>query len=355
VIVHTTNPLPGSAPGTADPTGGQPHLSMAEVAELADRHFGLAGELAPLSSERDQNLRISTVGRGDYVLKVANSCEGTGILDVQNAALQACEGKPIGALLPRLLASRSGRYIEFVEHAGRRHAVRALTMLPGVSMSKVAGSRSLRESVGAAAADLDQAWQCLSATVARRFPWDMTRAADARRHLGCFAEGEVRKLLEAVFADAEATTLPALAALPAQWIHNDLNLNNLLVDPARPGLLTGIIDLGDMMRAPRVVEIGIVAAHQCMREPDPLARAAEAIAAYRRRLPLASAEVALLPRIMALRLAMAVTIQVAHAATTRDGHFDASVHGSFVTTLAAIAAHGWDAAAGRMRRLLESR
>jgi Ser/Thr protein kinase RdoA (MazF antagonist) len=338
--------------GAGGEASAQPRLSLAELAEIADSRFGLTGHISPLSSERDQNALIASAKQGDFVLKVANAAEGIEILSVQNAALQAVEGAPIGSLLPRLIASRAGRLIEFVQHADRRHAVRALTKLPGVPLSQAAGSRRLRESVGAAAAELDRAWSRLPASVARRFPWDMTRASDARRHLGRLAASEVRELLTAVFDEAESVTLPGLAALPAQWIHNDLNLNNLLVDADRPGLLTGIIDLGDMMRAPRVVEVGIAAAHQCVREADPLAAAAEVVDAYRKRLPLTHGELALLPRVMALRLAMAVTIQVVHAATTGDGHFDQAMHGRFLEVIGALVGHGWDAAGRRMTRLL---
>jgi len=332
----------------------QPHLTLAELAEIAETRFGLIGDITPLSSERDQNALIATRDEGEFVLKVANASEGIDILNVQNAALRIVEGEAIGSLLPRLLASRSGRPVEFVEHAGRRHATRALTKLPGIPLSQVMRSARLRRSVGAAAAELDRAWSRLGATVQRRFPWDMTRATEARRHVALIEAREARELLARVFDEAESVTLPGLAALPAQWIHNDLNLNNLLVREVGSAELTGIIDLGDMMRAPRAIEVGIAAAHQCVEEGDPLAIAAEVVDAYGAVTPLTAVEVALVPRIMALRLAMAVTIQVAHTASAGAGHFELAAHRRFLDVISEITASGWEAAARRMAKLLRA-
>ena len=56
-------------------TAEQPRLTAEEAGALARDHFGLTGTLAPLTSERDQNFRLTTAEGLTYVLKIANAAE----------------------------------------------------------------------------------------------------------------------------------------------------------------------------------------------------------------------------------------------------------------------------------------
>ena len=66
---------------------------------------------------------------------------------------------------------------------------------------------------------------------------------------------------------------PALPGLRAQAIHNDLNLYNVLVDPRDHDVIAGILDFGDMVRAPLVNDLAVAASYQLEPGADPLAPA----------------------------------------------------------------------------------
>src|SRR5262249_7775315 len=136
--------------------------------------------------------------------------------------------------------------------------------------------------------------------------------ARARSHLALIAEQEQRDLLETVILNAE-TILPSLRRLRFQWIHHDLNLNNLLINPEEPHRLSGVIDLGDMLRAPRIVEVAIASAHQAVKAEEPVTAALDVATAYNSVSPLTTDELVLLRPLMAARLTMAVLFQRAHA------------------------------------------
>jgi Ser/Thr protein kinase RdoA (MazF antagonist) len=57
-----------------------PSFSASEAQMLADRHFGLTGEIEPLYSERDQNFRLRT-SSGDWTLKIASVEEAPEVID----------------------------------------------------------------------------------------------------------------------------------------------------------------------------------------------------------------------------------------------------------------------------------
>jgi Ser/Thr protein kinase RdoA (MazF antagonist) len=331
----------------------RPNLPPAELADIGRRIFGVAGEVKPLTSERDQNAVIAD-GFAAYVLKVASAGDDPDIIRLQNTAMTLAGRHQPRLPVPRVVQSKDGNGLEFIEFGGKRHAVRLLTRLPGVAIGSLQRPRQLLRNVGAAAAHLDEALAVLEAPHVNDMPWDMSRASDMRAGLTHIGDMDQRQVLATVLDDAAAVTLPALAALPDQWIHNDFNLNNLLAEPEQPDRLSGIIDFGDVLRTARVVEIAIAAAHLGSREPNQLDGTIEVITGYHRVSELSRSEIVLLPRLMALRAAMAVLGRTMHVARVGVGHFDLKPIESYLRYIALLSSGGLDAMGERFGNLLAS-
>ncbi|MEE4417602.1 phosphotransferase, partial [Klebsiella pneumoniae] len=77
------------------------------------------------------------------------------------------------------------------------------------------------------------------------------------QHVGA----ERRKLVSDVLAEFARTVPGVRSSLKTQIIHNDFNLHNILVDPAEPLEIAGIIDFGDMVFAPRVNDLAVALAY----------------------------------------------------------------------------------------------
>ena len=89
------------------------------------------------------------------------------------------------------------------------------------------------------------------------------------------ADGDAADVLERFTADV----LPRLRALPAQAIHNDANEHNVLIGD--DGDVCGLIDFGDLCRAPRACGLAVACAYAMALLPVPERQ----VAAARRRLP----------------------------------------------------------------------
>ena len=64
-----------------------PRFDTAAAERIARDQFAVAGRASALTSERDQNFRLTTPDGCDYVLKIANPREDRAVTNLQTAAL----------------------------------------------------------------------------------------------------------------------------------------------------------------------------------------------------------------------------------------------------------------------------
>jgi Ser/Thr protein kinase RdoA (MazF antagonist) len=100
-----------------------------------------------------------------------------------------------------------------------------------------------------------------------------------------------------------AETAPRLSALPQQVIHNDGNLDNLLVDD-RATQVVAVLDFGDVVRTARVLDLAVVASYLLPADDQYSASDTldQLIAGWESALPLEPDERELLPRLVLARL-----------------------------------------------------
>jgi Ser/Thr protein kinase RdoA (MazF antagonist) len=281
-----------------------PSLDMAGLAQALRGHWGLEGALHPLGGERDRNFRLDREGGAPLLVKLAHRDEDPAITGFQTMALLHLEGTAPDLPLPRVLRARGGATERAHPAAdGRSCLLRVLTYLPGRPVAAPAPA----EALGALTARLDAALSGFSHPAdGRRLLWDIREAPALRAFLPDVADAGLRGLAEAALDRFERGPSAALAALPMQVIHNDLNPHNVLADA--DGKLAGIIDFGDMVRAPLLQEVATACAYLVRPGVAPLAGPAAFVAGYRRVLPLPDEQAALLPALIATRMAMTVLI-----------------------------------------------
>lgn len=317
-----------------------PRFSQRDAERLAFDLFAVAGSAGILSSERDQNFRLVAAGGRTFILKIANAAEDRLALTGQNALLLHLAEAAPDLPVPRLIAASDGSAMRLAAgEGGQMHPVRLLTCLPGeVAAARPRGSAFRRE-LGRVAARLDRAL----ATIDWRMPdqgliWDLRHTAKLRALLDHFEVRRQRLLAERALNLFDAIVAPCLDRLPAQAIHNDLNGNNLLVDPARPDAVSGIIDFGDAVCSARVFEVAVAAAHQTFLQADPIAAAADVVGGYFESEPPTQDEAVALPVLILARLAVRMGVIAGRRLTHPDSaHFDPSVEASVWRTMEIIA------------------
>ncbi|MCP4544220.1 MAG: aminoglycoside phosphotransferase, partial [Chloroflexi bacterium] len=92
-----------------------PSFSIEQVKDIANKLYGITGNLFPLDSERDQNFRISTEAGDQFVIKIANSAEDPAIIDMQLEALEHIALVDPKLPVPKILFSRNGSAIEQIQ------------------------------------------------------------------------------------------------------------------------------------------------------------------------------------------------------------------------------------------------
>jgi 4-aminobutyrate aminotransferase-like enzyme/Ser/Thr protein kinase RdoA (MazF antagonist) len=225
---------------------------------------------------------------------------------MQIQALEHIAAVDPGLPVPRILLSRNGLALEQIEaDGGVRHLLLVLTYLPGRDPQGSETERALLRPVGACLARLARALRGFYHPAADyELLWDLKQAAKLSGYLHFIPDPEHRHLAAYFLDRFESKVQPELPKLRAQVIHNDFAPNNFIVADDDPGEIVGIIDFGDMIYSLLVTDLATTIAQILLDHVDPVAAAAQIIAAYHEIIPLEPAELSLLYDLIAMRLTM---------------------------------------------------
>jgi len=284
-----------------------PNFDASVVAESVAEQFGLAGDYVLLVSERDQNFCLTTGNTDRYLVKVASPVEPHEVSDFQIAALSHLASCGVSGV-PRNVQTRSGENHGSIQSDdGAVLYLRVLTWLNGSLLDDSEITPEMANSLGDRLAELDIALSSFEhESDGQASLWDTQRAGQLRGLLVHVSDSVVRQQLEAILDVFEEDIAPALKSLPRQVIHNDANTENILLDTS--GDLSGIIDFGDLLRAPRIIEVSTAAAYVRPSDGDPLQLLAPLVAGYHQKNPLSASELDVLFDLILTRLAMTVIL-----------------------------------------------
>ncbi|MGH6931964.1 MAG: aminotransferase class III-fold pyridoxal phosphate-dependent enzyme [Dongiaceae bacterium] len=244
-----------------------PTFSLANIERLADRHFGLTGEIKPLYGERDQNSRLREANGDEWVLKIASIEEDPAAVDCQTRAMRHVERFDPTLPVPRVRRARDGSDIVMVpDGKGVQHCFYVLSFLKGDLAEKHPVGDNFIENTGRLVARLGLAMRGFfhPAAGGRDLLWDVRMAPRYLDHVDKLSRREHRALARDVLTGLIERVLPRLDGFRSQIIHGDVHPQNMVVDPAVPTRITGIIDFGDMLHAPIALDVGNLAAEFLM-------------------------------------------------------------------------------------------
>jgi Ser/Thr protein kinase RdoA (MazF antagonist) len=175
-------------------------------------------------------------------------------------------------------------------------------------MSAVSVTPKLVQHFGRCAANLDLALANYEhAGDSQVLLWDLQRAGDLRE-LITYVEGpELRAAVSLCLDDFDSRVQPKLPSLRRQVIHGDLNVDNVLVADDRESI-AGVIDFGDMVRAPLIMEIAIAASYLRVGDGEALSLIAPFITGFNSITALKDVELELLFDLIRARLVATITI-----------------------------------------------
>ena len=284
-----------------------PDLSADEAAEVARARFGVSGRARPLVSERDQNFAIWADDGSAWVLKVSNAAEDRGVVEMEVAAIARIAALDPGLPVPVARQALDEEPIATVEVRGTDHLVRLLPLLPGRNPRPDELDGGAVRELGVVVARVAHALRGFFHPAAgRRIAWDQQHLPTLFGHAALVTDPSRRALLDQVTARFAERVAPAFPTLRAQVIHNDLTLDNLLLDDG--GQVTGIIDFGDMAHTALVLDVPATLQSLFRERVDILEVAAQFLEGYVSVMPLEAAEADLLGDLLAGRMAQTILI-----------------------------------------------
>lgn len=267
-------------------------IDETEAAELLEQHYGIAGAVERVPTERDDTFRVRASG-GDVVLKLAHPLDGADLIDLQVRALQHARRDP-DLPLQSIVPTRAGALVA----AWNGRLARVFEWMPGRPARGLAPTPRQLQAAGRLLGRLNLALADFEHPAARRqLPWDLEQVPLLRE----LATGPATEIVDRF----ESTVLPRLRDLPHQVVHNDFHPGNLLVDDEQT--IVGILDFGDTVHTARVNDLGVALAYLSTGS-SPWEAARPMIAGFDEVVGLLPEEHALLPHLVAGRLAQRVLL-----------------------------------------------
>jgi Ser/Thr protein kinase RdoA (MazF antagonist) len=184
--------------------------------------------------------------------------------------------------------------------------LRVIEFIEGVEIEKVSDiSTKLLKDVGQTIAEFDRCMQGFDHPAANRnHRWNLAQAGRHADKIARVEEPGKRALLQWGF-DQWLGVENMLPGLPWQYIHGDLNRENILVDNGR---ISGLVDFGDGCMNPTVCDLAIALAYFMMDQKNPLELARVLVGGYEIIRCLDAAERQVLIPLVCGRLAVSIVI-----------------------------------------------
>ena len=287
-----------------------PPLNEKHAIKITSQYYGLIAKAKLLPGDIDRNFLLTTEN-GKFVLKIHSLETLHSEIDFQNTALQHLRGFEG---VPHVIPNKDREPVFLYEE---KYLVRMVSYLEGTLFADMPShSPNLLRQLGAFLAQLDLALEDFTHPAMRRkgFLWDLSRAEDVI--VPRLATLPHKEMVEKILSRFRQRIIPVLPDLRWQVIHNDANDYNILL---KDGMVSGILDFGDMLCAPRVNEVAIAAAYALLGEKNPLEAAAQVVAGYHSINPLTVTEISLLYDLISTRLAVSVSVSSERAMPPSQG------------------------------------
>jgi hydroxylysine kinase len=296
------------------------------AARLVREHYGLEGAAERLTGERDENFRMVARQGGEFVFKIANAAEEPEVTDLQVAAMLHVERANPQLPCPRVRHDLEGRaQIRFEDETGARRTARLVTYLPGTPLRTASRSPQQRRACGRFLAGMARALSDFRHPAARRtLVWDLHSIPRLGGLLADLPDLPHAAFVAEFIARFAAEVEPRLRELRHQFLHNDFNDRNILVDPRDESRITGIIDFGDALHTALAADVAIAATAQITDIATMERDVADLLRGYHEIQPLEAGELDILNWLIAGRIVMAILIQSWHRARNPGAdHFPA--------------------------------
>ncbi|WP_423206612.1 serine kinase [Paracoccus yeei] len=249
--MSSTNLL--SAGGLATPFRSIP---IDEALAVLNAHYGTAGTLRRLDTEKDDTFRLTTPEGDRFIVKFSNPDEDPAELSLQTDLLDHLARADAGLPVPRMVRNHDGKgFFTITDSHGQARMVWMLTYLEGTPLDRIDPTPQERFRLGATLARLRLATAGFShPNEEREIAWDVQHLPKLAFLLDGVTDPDHRAMLTEGMARFRQIQ-GKLRTCRRQVLHNDFNRSNVVVNRGKPDFVTGVIDFGDALRTYIVIDL----------------------------------------------------------------------------------------------------
>lgn len=277
---------------------------------LAEYYDIEAQYITELSSELDRNFYVRSTDDQAYVLKIAHPSVSESVLDLQNETLKHLA--QITRLFPQLIPTLdTDDDVDVVGDDGQAYVARLLLYLQGTQLVEFKPHTSdLLEDIGYRLGQLTQIMASFDHPEKRLdYRWNVLNLPAVVGYAQEMPDDK-RELVQYFNDLYQQDVTPHLDDLRHSFIYNDANDYNILVtsDNLDHVAVSGMIDFGDMVYSPTVMELAVAIAYAIMDKQHPLTVATHLIRGFTRYINLTETELKVLFPLITARLCLSVCI-----------------------------------------------
>ena len=278
--------------------------------EYLQAHYGLEGELERLDGEFDLNIAVRTGGRLDAVLKVMRPDCDPGLVGMQVEALDHLASTIPDLPVPRVIRRHDAAASAAVSGpSGAERIAWVISAIDGMPLGAMRPHPSaLIHEIGHTLGRMAEAMKGFDhPALERGFKWHPLRPHWAFSHVVEILDEDLKVLINTYFEIFEESIESEILELESQAVHCDGNDYNLLVSPSLDGpSLSGVIDFGDMVRAPAVCDLATAAAYMVLDKPRPMEALTALVGGYAAARPMTAREIEMVFPLMMVRLGVSL-------------------------------------------------
>jgi len=272
---------------------------------LAD-NYCLDGNLERLAGE-NLNYLLTTEKGERYVAKIVGDDMPPEVVAMEFEAIEHAISAGFSLQLPKIVKNQFGNIETGIKiHKYKPQRIRILEYLHGDILENISDiSGFLIKNVGISLAEFHLAMQEFDHPAAHRnHRWNLAEAGQHRDKTRLLDAPRKEALLTWGF-DTWQQVRGLLGSLPWQFIHGDMNRENILVEGDR---VTGLVDFGDACFNPVVCDVAICLTYMMVDRPDPLDVMDVLLRGYQEIRALSEAERSVLLPLVCGRLVTSITV-----------------------------------------------
>ena len=279
-----------------------PQFINIEVQKIVQNIYGINASISTLDSERDQNFHLKGDDGKEYVLKISNPQENIELIELQSAAIKHIHFFNQSLNVPVPIKSIDGKIINHVDG----NIVRVQSFLEGQFIKDVVNpSPQLLKIFGEFLGKLDIAFKEFDYPILKRdWVWDIRNIAFLKKHLSYLEDQADQAIVAHFISNYELNINPIEKHLRRQYIHNDGNDHNVLLN--NKGHIAGIIDFGDMAHTFLACELAVAISYLILEDENPREKIKAVVDGYQIILPLLAEEIDSLIYLICMRACLTV-------------------------------------------------